>query len=432
MGKSTVNTKIEMNEIDHAAELRKMLDTGGCVLVGDRWFGPDSSSVERARYQLAYERRLERNRRRRERRHVLESLARYEKSLEVKPAWVQARLAGRTAVVETVGGVQREVDYRKYFGLRGDPFAYPFPGGRLPLELVVDGGFAIWSFLSRSHGILRHGLDTLRAGSVKNTEQRLRTARRKLCARSTLADCPTATDIRVAWAFSRESHASMLRLGGLLHDLECFVENGLIIRRVGRLPKIRGREGGIRGWIGENCPELLGKYKTLMRYKALAQRIRQAAELTDPVPTSVVLDGEETAKELLRRPVNGQSRAIDGRNNLFAWEKGRWHVDADGRSFQENENYGRLARSLSLALAVAEGRSSVNDGMTSPDMTERLEELLRRARETVSKILTAANQDALSCIRGRRYESMTGLCRRVEDVLASRERWWTAALHTPQ
>ena len=36
-------------------------------------------------------------------------------------------------------------------------------------------------------------------------------------------------------------------------------------------------------------PELLPKYKTLMRYKALAVRLRQATDTKDPKPTSKLL-----------------------------------------------------------------------------------------------------------------------------------------------
>ena len=47
--------------------------------------------------------------------------------------------------------------------------------------------------------------------------------------------------------------------------------------------------GGIRGWIRERLPELLPKYKTLMRYKAMAVRLRQATKTFDPVPTDALL-----------------------------------------------------------------------------------------------------------------------------------------------
>ena len=54
---------------------------------------------------------------------------------------------------------------------------------------------------------------------------------------------------------------------------------------------ILGRNGGVKAWLREHAPELSGRYKTLMRYKALARRLRQAAEIADPVPASAVFDG---------------------------------------------------------------------------------------------------------------------------------------------
>jgi hypothetical protein len=79
----------------------------------------------------------------------------------------------------------------------------------------------------------------------------------------------------------------MIILGGMMHDLECYVDNCLRFDESGN---VIGRNGGIRGWIAENVPELLPKYKTLMRYKALAVRIRQATETKDPKPTSKLLE----------------------------------------------------------------------------------------------------------------------------------------------
>ena len=78
----------------------------------------------------------------------------------------------------------------------------------------------------------------------------------------------------------------MIILGGMMHDLECYVDNCLRFDEAGN---VVGRNGGIRGWIAENVPELMPKYKTLMRYKALAMRLRQVTETKDPQPTSKLL-----------------------------------------------------------------------------------------------------------------------------------------------
>ena len=69
--------------------------------------------------------------------------------------------------------------------------------------------------------------------------------------------------------------------------------------------KVVGRNGGIRGWIKEVLPELAPKYKTLMRYKALAVRLRQATETKDPKPTAALLDESprhEVVEALLADP----------------------------------------------------------------------------------------------------------------------------------
>ena len=55
--------------------------------------------------------------------------------------------------------------------------------------------------------------------------------------------------------------------------------------------EILGRNGGVKAWLREHAPELFDRYKTLMRYKALAKRLRQAAGIADPVPASAVFDG---------------------------------------------------------------------------------------------------------------------------------------------
>ena len=424
--KATKDEAAPKSRAERETELRKMLDGGGCVLVGEKWFGPEATEEERRRYAQALDRRQRRNARRRARRMAHASLKVLERRLEALPAWAQTRLTGRTATVETVGGVRRRVDYSTAYGQGRDPFEYPFPGGRTPLELAVDGGIAAWTFVRRAHRLLagpRRGgggtADGRRSG-------RLWCERRKLCARSTLANRPTATDVRVAWAFARESHEGMLRLGGLLHDLECHLANGLEVIHVGRRPKIVGRAGGVRGWIRQNCPELSGKYKTLMRYKALALRLRQAAEIADPVPTSAALEGGADAGKLLARSAKIQPRAGGGRVERFAWERGRWSVDANGRPFRTNGNYSSASLTVSLALAAAEGHAATKADKADADALGRLRTLLGNARETVRGILAAAAE--ADDRRGRRTATLQALQEQVDRALIVRERWWEDAM----
>ena len=87
----------------------------------------------------------------------------------------------------------------------------------------------------------------------------------------------------------------MIRLGGIMHDLECYVDNCLKFDENGN---VAGRNGGIRQWLKGNVPELSCKYKTLMRYKAMAIRVRQATNTFDPIPTSELLDEKPRNKVL--------------------------------------------------------------------------------------------------------------------------------------
>jgi hypothetical protein len=110
--------------------------------------------------------------------------------------------------------------------------------------------------------------------------------RRKIRRRRTTAPMPTRDELIAAWNERKSSREAIIRLGGMLHDLECYVDNCLKFDKKGN---VIGRNGGIRGWLSDNVPELMPKYKTLMRYKALAVRLRQVTETKDPKPTSKLL-----------------------------------------------------------------------------------------------------------------------------------------------
>ncbi len=121
----------------------------------------------------------------------------------------------------------------------------------------------------------------------KRRRQELAIERRKIRRRSTTAPMPTPADVRAAWEVRKESKERMILLGGMLHDLECYVDRRLFFDDAGNIVR---RAGGIRGWLRENLPELAPHYKTLMRYKAMAIKLRQATGLHDPVPTSSLLE----------------------------------------------------------------------------------------------------------------------------------------------
>ena len=154
----------------------------------------------------------------------------------------------------------------------------------------------------QADAIFRAGADVITLGNHTWTRTELQPyleERRKILRRSTTAPMPTPKGLLAAWNVRKESKEAMIRLGGMLHDLACYVDSSLRIDGNG---DVVGRNGGIRGWLRENLPELAGKYKTLMRYKAMAIRLRQATQTMDPTPTAKLLKHPqpEIVKALLK------------------------------------------------------------------------------------------------------------------------------------
>ncbi len=138
--------------------------------------------------------------------------------------------------------------------------------------------------------------------------------RRKIRRRTTTAPMPTPEAIRAAWENRRASKAAKIVLGGMLHDLECYVDNRLRLNSDGN---IVGRNHGIKGWITEHLSDLLPHYKALMYYKELAMKLRQATDTHDPTPTSALLPADGDFSRISERIENGERRknpSGDGRD----------------------------------------------------------------------------------------------------------------------
>ena len=126
----------------------------------------------------------------------------------------------------------------------------------------------------------------------RERRQKLALARREVRRHRTLNPQPTFDAIRAAIRTARNSPESAIRLGSLLEDLECFVDNTLIHDAQGQ---IVGRRGGIKRLLQREAPDLFAKYSTIMRYKAMAKRFRQACDSAEPVPPATLLPTQETA-----------------------------------------------------------------------------------------------------------------------------------------
>ena len=178
--------------------------------------------------------------------------------------------------------------------------------------------------------------------------------RRRIARRTTLNPRPTPEALRAAFAARGASPEAKVRLGGLLEDLECHVDNCL---RFGPDGEILGRNGGVKAWLREHAPELSGRYKTLMRYKALAKRLRQAAGIADPVPASAVFDGPPAPLRAPSRlpvppPGRGDASGADCEDVLAGGDVPAWRAE---RGRRDARDYYALESQLAAARRIVEG-----------------------------------------------------------------------------
>ena len=113
---------------------------------------------------------------------------------------------------------------------------------------------------------------------------------------------PSSLDtLRDAYQRRNESCESMIRLGSMLEDIEAAHGVGYKFEKLDDsgtedsyfFDEIDAPwQAGIRGFL-KGAPDLLAAYKTLMRYKKLSADFRDAIELYDPNPASLVFDGTD-------------------------------------------------------------------------------------------------------------------------------------------
>jgi hypothetical protein len=163
----------------------------------------------------------------------------------------------------------------------------------LAIGLLMGGAFAIWVIRRKIDQHIHRLRRPTYYESERNRRLGLTHERRRIHNRSTSNPCPTADELRNAFKHARDSVENMVRIGSLMEDLECYVDNSLIFGEHGQ---IIARKGGIRRYIQSEIPDLYDSYKTLMRYKALAKKFRQAVGINDPIPAASVLPDSKKSR----------------------------------------------------------------------------------------------------------------------------------------
>ena len=230
-------------------------------------------------------------------------------------------------------------------------------------------------YIDRAQSRLRRPLYYVRERARREA---LAEERRRTGGRRTTNPCPTREEILDAWVHRRDSHAAAVRFGSMVHDLECYVDNSLLRDEYGA---IVGRRGGVKAWLQENIPALYVRYTTVMRYKAMAKKLRQVVGLADPVPAEAVLAPQaETAPADSPRSGGEEER-----------DYGEYEISGQGRECPMDEQGGAdvpkgahtevpdlaVVRARAVWLEVVEGvRGSPTslmerlDALTDPERVE--------------------------------------------------------------
>ena len=215
--------------------------------------------------------------------------------------WREARRTGHT-----IGHVPYGLkEYHRRRDTRLEGFA-------IVLELLI-GGSALAVWLIRRM-VDRH-IQRLRRPTYYETERARRLGlaeeRRRIRRRRTANAMPSNGELIEAFRKAKDSPADMIRFGSLIEDLECYVDNTPYFKN-GRLI---GRRGGIRRHLEREVPELYARYKTVMRYKALSKKFRQAVGVSDPIPAASLLPDEDKQEGIRRNENSFRNEIARGDGN---------------------------------------------------------------------------------------------------------------------
>jgi hypothetical protein len=237
--------------------------------------------------------------------------------------------------------------------------------GSIALYFALMG--ASFFFWIARREIDRH-LHRLRRPTYYEAERARRLAlaeeRRRLRRRRTLNERPCMDAIRDALARAHESVEDMVRLGSLMEDLECHVDNSPYFREDG---SFAGRRGGIRRLLQEEAPDLYARYKTLMKYKALSKRFRQAVGVGDPIPASSVLPSAEATVEAMAAGSGGAGSEAMGAKCGGTAEGNARAAETSARNAAIGGDVAVTGAEAGLAAALREAK-----------------EVFRRSRELIS------------------------------------------------
>ncbi|MBR4188516.1 MAG: hypothetical protein IKQ55_00965 [Kiritimatiellae bacterium] len=150
-----------------------------------------------------------------------------------------------------------------------------------------------------------------------------------------LRGAPTPEELEADGAIAPRTLAIRLRLGSRLADLEPTLDSGISCKTLKNGQKrIKARAPGLKGWLSDRRVSI--NYSTLVRYKKLAQRLRQLLALDDRLPLEWLLPG--TAPDI-PLPADLRSQYVSAHRRL-------------AKLLREHGNYTRLSRHVAAKLGI--------------------------------------------------------------------------------
>ena len=203
-----------------------------------------------------------------------------------------------------------------------------------------------------------------------------------------LRGTPTPKELVADWREEPRTLATRLRLGSRLADLDPPLDH-TILRTT--LPNgktvIRSRKGGMKGWLEDRRVAI--PYSTAMRYKKLAQRLRQILQLDDRMPLEWLMSGVPTGQHL---PAELQSAFAAAARRLAAILRENPTLAALGRYAERKLGIVRL-----VAVRKSWGRRSVKS-----QKTKEFSVISRDRRANVSPERVEATKEAMGRVLGAR------------------------------
>ena len=186
--------------------------------------------------------------------------------------------------------------------------------------------------------------------------------REKRPASPSLRGTPTPEEIAADWADRPRSLETCLRLGSRLADLDPTLDHTLLREKLpnGKI-LIRSRKGGMKGWLSDRRVHV--GYSTVMRYKKLAQRLRQVLSLDDRLPLEWLLSGLPADQTL---PPDLLSRYQSDRRRLARFVRENHSLKALSLAVEKALGIVRL---VTIRKAPARRRRASMKNRKSPDFS---------------------------------------------------------------